>query len=226
MMNPLSRTCGGNITPRRLFEFMIDQDFTDSLLGKFKNCQKRHHEDCLTLDCDPSDISNLLSHLRDEETFDLMVDLTAIDHNESSETRFSVVMHLYSRIHRDYIRIHSPCKDNDSPTFPSVSDIFPAANWHEREAYDMFGITFENHPNLKRILMWDEYPHYPLRKDFPLAGIETPLPADDVVEVTNASVDPAPMMGGPFVSSTDGTMSDSEPRAKDESWTEEMEKPQ
>ncbi len=225
-MNPLSRTCGGNITLRRLFEFMIDQDFTDSLLGKFKNLSKRHHEDCLTLDCDPSDISNLLFHLRDEETFDLMVDLTAIDHNESSETRFSVVMHLYSRIHRDYIRIHSPCKDNDSPTFPSVSDIFPAANWHEREAYDMFGITFENHPNLKRILMWDEYPHYPLRKDFPLAGIETPLPADDVVEVTNASVDPAPMMGGPFVSSTDGTMSDSEPRAKDESWTEEMEKPQ
>ena len=89
----------------------------------------------------------------------------------------------------------------------------------------MFGITFENHPNLKRILMWDEYPHYPLRKDFPLAGIETPLPADDVAEVTNASVDPAPMMGGPFVSSTDGTMSDAEPRAKDESWTEDMEKP-
>ena len=107
MKNPLPRTCGGNTTPRRLFEFMIDQDFTDSLLGKFKNLSKRHHEDCLTLDCDPSDISNLLSHLRDEETFDLMVDLTAIDHNESSETRFSVVMHLYSRIHRDYIRIHS-----------------------------------------------------------------------------------------------------------------------
>ena len=52
------------------------------------------------------------------------------------------------------------------------------------------------------------------------------MPADDVAEVTNASVDPAPMMGGPFVSSTDGTMSDAEPRAKDESWTEDMEKPQ
>jgi NADH-quinone oxidoreductase subunit C len=88
----------------------------------------------------------------------------------------------------------------------------------------MFGIHFNGHPNLKRILMWDEYPYFPLRKEFPLAGIDTPLPADDVVEVTQASVEPAPMMGGPFVSSGSGVISDSEPRAKDESWTEEKEK--
>ena len=204
---------------------MIDNDFTENLLGQFDTVSKRHHEDCLTLDCKESAISKLLLHLRDEETFDLMVDLTAIDHGESAEVRFSVVIHLYSRIHRDYIRIHSPCADNDSPSFPSVESIYPAANWHEREAYDMFGIKFTDHPNLKRILMWDGYPYYPLRKDFPLAGIETPLPADDVAEVTEASVDPAPMMGGPFVASTNGAMSDSEPRAKDESWTEQSEKP-
>ena len=89
----------------------------------------------------------------------------------------------------------------------------------------MFGITFTDHPNLKRILMWDEYPHFPSRKEFPLAGIETPLPADDVAEVTNANVDPAPMMGGPFVSIWRWMMSESEPRAKDESWTEQAEKP-
>ena len=89
----------------------------------------------------------------------------------------------------------------------------------------MFGITFSGHPNLKRILMWDEYPYFPLRKDFPLAGIDVPLPAEDVAEVTEASVEPAPMMGGPFVSSGEGMMSDSEPRAKDESWTEKVEKP-
>ena len=110
---------------------------------------------------------------------------------------------------------------------PSVSDVYPAANWHERETFDMFGIHFSNHPNLKRILMWDEYPYYPLRKEFPLAGIDTPLPAADVVEVTQASVEPAPMMGGPFVSSNSnsGPISNSEPRAKDESWTERKEKP-
>jgi NADH-quinone oxidoreductase subunit C len=204
---------------------MIDLDFTESLLTHFNHVTKRHHDDCLTLDCGESEVKQLFLHLRDEETFDLLVDLTAIDHGETAEYRFSVVSHLYSRIHRDYLRIHSICEDNESPKFPSVSSIFPAANWHEREAFDMFGIHFSDHPNLKRILMWDEYPYYPLRKDFPLAGIETPLPAADVAEVTNASVDPAPMMGGPFVASSDGTMSESEPRAKDESWTEESEKP-
>ena len=205
---------------------MIDKDFTDSLLCQFDSITKRHHEDCLTLDCNSLEVTKFLFHLRDEKTFELLVDLTAIDHGVSAHNRFSVVIHLYSRIHRDYLRIHSPCSENELPSFPSVESAFPAANWHEREAYDMFGIVFTNHPNLKRILMWDGYPYYPLRKDFPLAGIETPLPADDVVEVTNASVDPAPMMGGPFVASSNGAMSDSEPRAKDESWTEEIEKPQ
>ena len=113
---------------------MIDNDFTENLLGQFDAVSKRHHEDCLTLDCKEAAISKLLLHLRDEETFDLMVDLTAIDHGESAEVRFSVVIHLYSRIHRDYLRIHSPCADNDSPSFPSVESIYPAANWHEREA--------------------------------------------------------------------------------------------
>ena len=204
---------------------MIDEDFTNNLLGKFDSSTKRHHEDCLTLDSSSKEIIDLLLHLRDEETFDLLVDLTAIDHGETAEIRFSVVIHLYSRIHRDYLRIHSDCSGSEIPKFPSVSSLFPAANWHEREAYDMFGIEFENHPNLTRILMWDAYPYYPLRKDFPLAGIETPLPADDVAEVTQAKVDPAPMMGGPFVAKSEGMMSDSEPRAKDESWTEDSEKP-
>jgi NADH-quinone oxidoreductase subunit C len=115
--------------------------------------------------------------------------------------------------------------DNESPSVPSISSIFPAANWHERETFDMFGINFVTHPNLKRILMWDDYPYFPLRKEFPLSGIEVPLPAADVSEVTGAAVDPAPMMGGPFVSSGSSRLSQAEPRAKDESWTEDSEKP-
>ena len=82
------------------------------------------------------------------------------------------------------------------------------------------GIHYEGHPNLKRILMWDAYPYHPLRKDFPLAGIETELPAEDVAEQTDVKVASAPMMGGPFVSSGDGLMSQTEPVAKDESWNE------
>lgn len=205
---------------------MIDEDFIKVLLGKHTFLEFNHQTDYLTLDCPAENIIDFTRSLRDQETFDLLVDLTAIDHGTDAEERFSVVLHLYSRIHRNYLRVHSSCGvECESPQFPSLSHIFPAANWHERETYDMFGIVFSDHPNMKRILMWDEYPYFPLRKEFPLAGIETDLPAADVVEVTQAEVEPAPMMGGPFVASDEGFMSESEPRAKDQSWTEKKEKP-
>jgi len=74
--------------------------------------------------------------------------------------------------------------------------------------------------------MWDGYPHFPLRKDFPLAGIEAPLPDPDVVAETGVSAKPAPMAGGPFVASAgEMNLTEAEPRAKDESWTERREKP-
>jgi NADH-quinone oxidoreductase subunit C len=204
---------------------MIDDDFKKALLEKNGFLSTRDSIDCLTLDCPADQLAEMSLSLRDEEGFELLVDLTAIDHGEDAEVRFSVVLHFFSLIHKGYLRLHASCLDNENPSISSISAIYPAANWHERETYDMFGIVFSGHPDLKRILMWDEYPYFPLRKDFPLAGIDTPLPAADVVEVTKASVEPAPMMGGPFVSSSDGVMSDSEPRALDESWTEETEKP-
>ena len=204
---------------------MIDQDFIDELLAKHSYLGFISHEDCLTLSCNRDHWVDFATYLSLEETFDLLVDLTAIDHGEDAEVRFSVVCHYYSRIHHDYIRVHVECASNENPEILSLSSVYPSADWHERETFDMFGIRFTNHPNMKRILMWDEYPYFPLRKEFPLAGIDTPLPAPDVVEVTEASVEPAPMMGGPFVSSGSGPMSDSEPRAKDESWTEKSEKP-
>jgi len=204
---------------------MIDDEFTKALLEKKGFLSKRESIDCLTMDCPADELADMALSLRDEDGFDLLVDLTAIDHGEDAEVRFSVVLHFYSLVHRGYLRFHVACANNENPSVPSISDIYPAANWHERETYDMFGIEFAGHPDLRRILMWDEYPYFPLRKEFPLAGIDTPLPAADVVEVTKASVEPAPMMGGPFVSSGEGVMSESEPRARDESWTEESEKP-
>ena len=204
---------------------MIDKDFTEGLLKKHDCLQKVSHEDCLTFLCTPEGWLGFAKYLNEEETFDLLVDLTAIDYGEEAEARFSVVGHFYSRVHHDYLRVHVRCPNEEDPEIPSLTSIYPAADWHEREVFDMFGIRFSGHPNLKRILMWDEYPYHPLRKEFPLAGIETPLPAPDVAEVTDAAVEPAPMMGGPFVSSGVGPMSETEPRAKDESWTEESEKP-
>lgn len=156
--------------------------------------------------------------------FDLLADLTAVDWEHDSP-RFTVVYHFYTITRRMYLRVLVDCLSDSEPHMPTVSDLWPTADWHERECYDMFGIIFDQHPNLKRILMWDGYPYFPLRKEFPLAGHEVDLPAEDVAEATGAKVLPAPMMGGPFVASQTPIMSHSEPRAKDQSWTEKHHKP-
>jgi len=90
----------------------------------------------------------------------------------------------------------------------TVSDIWPTANWHEREAYDMMGIKFNRHPDLRRILMWEGYPYFPLRKDFPLEGLPSEMPDIAFTKVT-------PMEGGPFVTvPSTATSKDREPRAR------------
>ena len=202
----------------------MDEELAQRLVERFAFLSKRTSKDCLSYFCPPENLVELATSLRDREGFEMLVDLTALDWGQENSPRFTTLYHFYSLALKIYLRIACDCPCNDKPDVPSLAAIYPAADWHEREVFDMFGITFAGHPNLKRILMWDEYPYHPLRKEFPLAGIETPLPAPDVVEVTNVSVKPAPMMGGPFVSPAEGNVSETEPRAKDESWTEEVEK--
>ena len=104
---------------------MIDDDFVKALLEKCSYLSLRHREDCLTLDCPADSVIEFSRHLRDEETFDLLVDLTAVDHGETADTRFSVVLHFYSLIHRTYLRAHIACADNEAPEIPSISSVFP-----------------------------------------------------------------------------------------------------
>jgi NADH-quinone oxidoreductase subunit C len=162
-----------------------------------------------------------LQFLRDEHAFDLLADLTAIDWAEGASPRFTVVYHLYATTRHEYLRVATDCANDLEPSAPSVVHLWPGANWHERECYDMFGIKFEGHPDLRRILMWDGYPYHPLRKEFPLAGIETQLPDLEVAEETKAKVLAAPMAGGPFVAAPGQmNLSDAEPSGKDQSWNE------
>ncbi len=100
--------------------------------------------------------------------FDFLSDVTAVDWGLEAEPRFEVVYHLYSIKHRHRIRMKVPVAEGTG--VPTVSKIWKTANWHERETYDMFGIRFDNHPDLRRILMPDDYEGHPLRKDFPLRG--------------------------------------------------------
>ncbi len=136
-------------------------------------------------------------YLKAECGFDMLTDLCGVD-NYGEDPRFEVVYHLYSFQTRERLRLKIGVPEDDL-VVDSVVPVWKTADWHEREAFDMFGIRFRGHPNLKRILMWDGYPYFPLRKDFPLAGLPAELPefAEDA-----GRAEPAPMLGGPFVPAT------------------------
>lgn len=185
--------------------------------------QERTSSDWPACNCPQEKILEFLGYLKEFQSFDFLADLTAIDHFDQTP-RFEVVYHVYSTSRHEYIRVVTPCAGEADPVCPSVVALWPTADWHERETYDMFGIEFAGHPDLRRILMWDGYPYHPLRKEFPLAGIEVDFPTPDMAEATGTRVVPAPMMGGPFHAPQTGAMSRREPRADDESWTETRQK--
>jgi NADH-quinone oxidoreductase subunit C len=109
-------------------------------------------------------------YCRDEEKFDMLVDLTAVDWPKR-EKRFDVILILYSFPKNERVRLKAHA--GEAEPVPSVCEIWPAANWLERECYDMFGIVFEGHPDLKRILMPDEWQGHPLRKDYDILKQDT-----------------------------------------------------
>ena len=105
----------------------------------------------------------LLQVMRDEEEFDYCVDVTAV-HYPKREKQFDLVWILYSFPRNERVRVKTMIAENE--TFPTVSKIWPTANWLEREVFDMFGIKFEGHPDMKRILLPDGWKGHPLRKDY------------------------------------------------------------
>jgi len=100
--------------------------------------------------------------------FQLLVDVTAMDGGLEREPRFDVVYHLLNLTSQERLRVK--VRVADQVPVPSLVSRFKSADWAEREVFDLFGIPFEGHPNLKRLLMWEDFPGHPLRKDFPLDG--------------------------------------------------------
>jgi NADH-quinone oxidoreductase subunit C len=206
---------------------MTAADVTTALEEKFPQAVARASLDWPAFNVPAAEVLAVLKYLRDEFAYDMLTDVTAIDWSAGKSPRFTVVWHVFSTTQHTYIRLAADCPDDAVPAMPSATGLWPAANWHERETYDMFGIIFEGHPDLRRILMWEGYPYFPLRKEFPLAGIETDLPDVEIAAETKAKLIAAPMAGGPFVASTgEMGLGDAEPKAKDESWNERREKPE
>ena len=118
-------------------------------------------------------IVEALAYCRDEPDlrFDLLADITAVDYlrypGREDGPRFDVVYHLYSIPHRHRLRLRVPVEQDD-PVVPTATALWPIANWLEREVWDMFGIRFEGHPDLRRLLLYEEFEGHPLRKDYPI----------------------------------------------------------
>ena len=125
--------------------------------------------DELTVTVPAASIVDTMTRLRDDPQcrFEVLIDICGVDY-PSRQPRFEVVYHLLSPRLNQRLRVKATA-DETTPV-PSINDVFPAANWYEREAYDMYGIRFTGHPDLRRLLTDYGFQGYPLRKDFPLTG--------------------------------------------------------
>ena len=158
--------------------------FTKKLTEKFPqiNFDITDYKDQLAVTFDKEHIVTVSDFLKNEEElqFKLCEDVTAVDWanlpagRQGRKNRFTVVYHIFSL--KLNLRIRLKTDVDESESVESVSSIWKTANWHERETYDMYGITFKNHPDLRRMYMPEEFEYHPLRKDFPLMGIPGSLP--------------------------------------------------
>ena len=131
-----------------------------------------HGDEMATVD--PARIHEILRFLKDdpETSFDFLSDLTCVDYlaypPAGREPRFEIVYQLYSTTKKHRLRIKAPLSDDrDHPEIDSCVSLWPGANWLEREVWDLYGIKFRGHPDLRRILMYEEFKGHPLRKDYP-----------------------------------------------------------
>ena len=184
----------------------------DELLGSLskicgaKLAERTEFRGETTFRLERENLRDVAKFCRDELGFDYLLDISSVDHF-GDEPRFEIVYLLYSLSMATHVRLKLRVSEDD-PTVDTLSDVWPAADWHEREIYDMMGLRFNNHPDLRRILMWEGYPYFPLRKEFPVEGLPSNMPD---VAFTSA----APLEGGPFVTvPSTATVKEREPRAR------------
>ncbi len=158
--------------PPVVLQIPLDNELVKRLRAKFGASLLEATEDRkqAILTVERARLAEMTLHLRDEEKFDMLSDLTAVDWPKR-EKRFDVVLDLYSFAKNERLRLKVHAADAEE--VPSVVSVWPAANWQEREVFDMFGIIFSGHPDLKRILLPDEWQGYPLRKDYDILQQDT-----------------------------------------------------
>ena len=157
----------------------VNESLVRSLRSRLKITDEtlRCDLDEVTLTLTASDLSESMSILRDSPTlnFDLLIDVCGMDYADHPnkhqfKSRFAVIYHLLSLDLNHRLRVRVFCEDDEQPVVPSVVDIWAGANWFERETFDLYGIVFDGHPDLRRLLTDYGFVGHPLRKDFPLSG--------------------------------------------------------
>ena len=123
----------------------------------------------VTVTVKKDDVLAILSFLKQSLQFNLLTDVTAVDYLGKKDDRFMLVYQLFSIGNKDRLRIKVPLAESDGH-IQSATQVWATANWLEREVFDLFGIVFDNHPDLRRILMTEDWVGHPLRKDYPLQG--------------------------------------------------------
>lgn len=126
---------------------------------------------------DVNELLSVLDHLRTYESYDFLTDLTAVDWPEKP-LRFELVYMLYSRTENRRVRVKTSVADGAKA--PSITGLFPSANWLEREVFDLFGIDFAGHPDMRRILMPDEWHGHPLRRDYGITQMDNQWVKDNL----------------------------------------------
>ena len=137
------------------------------LIDEFSDSVQETHANLgdATAVVDPKRIETVMRFLRDEADFDMLTDLTAVDYLGRTP-RFEVVYHLYATGANQRLRIKARVAE-EAAEIASVVGLYASANWMEREVFDLYGIRFDGHPNLRRILLYEEFEGHPLRKDYP-----------------------------------------------------------
>ena len=146
-----------------------EQPLLAGLLEQFEDVEWQRSGDQDTVIV-PKDQWRAFAGAAHEAGFEMLVDLTAVDYLRRHRVRFEVVAGLLSLEHNLRLRLRAPVEDDD-PTVPSLVPVYPGANFYERETFDLFGIIFEDHPDLTRILLPDDWVGHPLRKDFSTGAV-------------------------------------------------------
>lgn len=162
----------------------------DKLCARFPRIGRKEFRGDITLTIQPADLKAAMLYARDACGFDMLTCVSSVD-NLGSEPRFETNYTITQAETGANLLVRCPISEADNAV-PSLVPVWRSANWLEREQYDLMGIEFTGHPDLRRIMMWEGYPYHPLRKDFPVAG-------KDFEQAGLAFTQKAPTAGGPFI---------------------------